>query len=179
MKNLKINYSSLNCPHCGASKYTLSYNDVFTCEYCNQSFNFNLEEIDVNSENKIFVEELKSEFYNKIEELEVEKANYKNLLLYYQKLSQPKALTNLFLTLLIISSLLLYAFIMDPETFGSHIIYGVISVVANLILFILFKKCAKSKHKHYLPYVSFFAEKVVDYQYQIDSYKKYISLLSK
>ena len=176
---MKINCSSLRCPYCGASKYSITNDDVFTCEYCNKSFNFNLEEIDFSSKNKVFIEELKSEFYSKVEEINVEKIKYKKMLIYYQKLSQPKKLVNLFLILLISSLSLLWAFIVNAETFKGVIWLAIFSTILNLGLFIFSKKQAKRKFEEYKPYVEFFAKKVVECQYQIDTYTKYISQLTK
>lgn len=174
---MKINCSGLHCKYCGATKYKISNDYVFTCEYCNKSFD--LQEIEVNLENKLFIEELKNDFYNKIEELNVEKIKYKKMLLYYQKLSRPRILVNLFLTLLILSSYFLFSLLMDFETFKEIIVYDMFIVILNTVLFIFSKRRAKRKNEKYKPYVEFFAKKVVDCQDKIDSYTKYISQLTK
>ena len=65
---MKVNYSRLRCPYCGADDFSLSGADVFLCHYCNEKFNFNLDEIEFTAKNKVFVQELKEQFNAKVKE---------------------------------------------------------------------------------------------------------------
>ena len=63
---MKVSYNNLKCPHCGATQFSLVEGDVFLCEYCNEKFNFDVDQIEINAENKVFIEELKQQFYNQL-----------------------------------------------------------------------------------------------------------------
>ena len=90
---MKALYSTLACPHCGAKNFTIVSDDIFRCEYCNQKFNYDLGKVDFSAENKIFIEELKTEFYNKIEEIAKEKMVNKEMVVYYSRLANSRKLT--------------------------------------------------------------------------------------
>ena len=65
---MKIHCSSLRCPHCGSKDFNLIKGDIFLCEYCRGKFNFDLDEVDFSSENKVFLDELRIAFTKKMNE---------------------------------------------------------------------------------------------------------------
>ena len=172
---MKISYSNLSCPHCGSKKFDLVDDDIFLCEYCNEKFNFSLEEIDFAAENKIFREELKAKFEEKINELNNEKKKYHTNLLYYKKLAYPKLLTIISAILLTLSTLVFFASLF-PDNIPLSVAFCFICNIISLILFVLVKIYGKTKYNKYRSYISFCAEKIVDYD---DKINLYVNLISK
>lgn len=168
---MKILYSSLRCPHCGSKKFNIFEGDIFLCEYCNQKFNYDLEEIDFSSENKIFIEELKQEFYDKINELNKEKVINNFLVIRYSKLSYPRKLTATFLICFLISLFALFT--------GQFILPFTLSTTIFLVLYVLAKWRSKKMFEKYAPLASLCASRVVELDGHINTYSRFISKLSK
>lgn len=179
MRNLKVNCSSLRCPHCGSAKYDLICDDVFVCEYCGQKFNFDLETVDFNSENKIFIEELKSCFEEKVIKLYEDKKLYYSNLVYYKKLENPKKFSRLSIICLVISILLLYLSIVYSLEDISLVDFSISipCVLISLTLVVISKIRNKKRFNNYHNYVEYCAEKVVECQAKIDDYNRLISKL--
>ncbi len=166
---MKVNYSSLKCPHCGAKDFFLVGDDVFLCEYCKEKFNFNIDDITFDNANKVFVEELKQQFYDKINSLYDKIKEDKTKLNYYNKLAYPKLLKVLSFVCLLIS--LIFWTVYPVFTFIS----ATISVV--FIIFSFYH--ANKRYKKYHPKAALFARKIVEHEYHINYYSKLISKLTK
>ena len=67
---MRESYSCLRCPSCGANKIVCEENG-FRCEYCDKKFNSELDEIFIDKTDKLSIEELKTFYTDKIEELEI------------------------------------------------------------------------------------------------------------
>lgn len=164
---MKIQYSQLNCPHCGATDFNLIDADVFLCEYCNQKFNFVLENIDFSNENKIFREELKEQFKQKVQEIN-KKIIYNRILLNkYSQLANSKKFTCFSFCSLGVSVMLIF----------SLSIIGVVTTVLSVILCAFAKNRAKRKREKYQPLANYYAKNIVEYNKQIDFYNIIISKL--
>lgn len=174
---MKVSYSSLHCPHCGAKSFNLINDDVFLCDYCGQKFNFCLEDIDFNSENRIFIDELKEQFNKKISELNYEKKLDYYCLLHYRKLAYPKVLPNIATTILVLTVFMLFVSIFS---FSLPAIIGFLcSNVISVPFFIFTKIYCKARLIKYKDYVSLCAEKIVDYEHEINAYTNLLSKLTK
>lgn len=180
MKILKINCSSLRCPYCGSAKYNIKKGEIFECTYCGQKFSFDLEEIDFSSENKVFIEELKSEFNEKALELYDVKKTYQNSLIKYKKLANRNKLYYFSIIFFIVSFITFLSSIINYDSYVREIVYYLLGSVGVSGAMLLFSKIRRKKAREkYSPIVSFYAEKVVSCQYEIDVYTMLISKLSK
>lgn len=166
---MKISYDSLRCPSCGSKELSIVTDDVFLCEYCNNKFNFNLDEIDLENQSKVFIQELKDEFDKKTAELYAEKSRYYHTLLYYKKLVSPKLLTILAIAIFFFS--FVFSFI-SPVT--------MIVLIAVSIVTYFFSRLFKNKRiEKYGGLVTQYAKKVVECQTKIDLYTRLVSKLTK
>ncbi|MBQ9103898.1 MAG: hypothetical protein IJY57_02275 [Clostridia bacterium] len=173
---MKALYSSLHCPHCGSSSFELVKEDVFLCDYCNQKFNYDLNEIEFTSENKVFIQELKDTFCQKINDLESEKAFYKQKVIHYSKLANSKKVSRILLVLSILSLSVSYG------VMGLFFISFLIPLILSLALFgsfIFVRKKENKKYKEYMPMASYYASKVVSLEDEITVYTKLLSKLTK
>ena len=164
-------YSSLRCPHCGAKNFKITSGDIFHCEYCNQKFNYDLDKIDFTSENKIFIQELKEEFNNKLMELSREKSKYKALVVYYSKLANSRKLTTAFFLCIMFSICVLFT--------GLLMVVAIISSIIFSILFGLAKLRSKKLHEKYQPLALLYASLIVEIEEQVTVYTRLISKLTK
>ena len=174
---MKVSYSSLHCPHCGSKSFDLINDDIFICGYCGQKFNFNLEEIDFSSENKIFIEELKEQFNKKISELNYEKKLDYIRLLHYKKLASPKLLPTLsyvFLTL----TILIFFYAISNFDFKT-VCWLVLTNVLSLSFFVLAKVYKNKKYQKYQPIISIYASNIVSCEEKITAYTNLLSKLTK
>lgn len=167
---MKIHCSNLRCPHCGSSAFQLFEGEVFLCEYCNEKFSYNIDEIDFTKE-RVLVEELKSQFYDKVSSLYEEKKKNYYMLLEYKKLAYPKILNCISIIGLIISIFSLLT--------GLIILYSITAICGFILLLIFSTKRNKKRYNLYEPYVSFYAKEIVYIQSEIDLYTKLISRLTK
>lgn len=164
-------YSALRCPHCGSDRFNIVEEDIFLCEYCNQKFNYDLQNLEINDSNKIFIEELKTAFYEKIEELEIKKYRDKKLLsIYSAKETMRKLECFSFIALTIAIFFMLCIFSLP-----------IISVFALpcVAFFIVAKKIRKKAYEKYHSIVVLYASNIVDYDEQIKIYSRLISKLTK
>ena len=163
--------SDLRCPHCGSDRFNIIEEDIFLCEYCNQKFNYDLQNLEINDSNKIFVEELKTVFYEKIEELEIKKYRDKKILsIYLAKQTMGKLECFSFIVL----------------AFGIFLLFSVFSLpivslfaIPCVVFFIIARKIRKTAYKKYHPIVVLYASKIADYDEQIKIYSRLISKLIK
>lgn len=160
---MKTYFSSLKCPHCGAQDYEIIEKDIFCCNYCSQKFNYDLDDIDLSSENKIFIEELKKEFYNKLNELNEKKRTNKIGLLYYSKKANNRKVSIIFLTLFLISILFI------------NLVYVIPFSVLFFILWRIAVKFNKINYNKYYPIASKFALRIIKIDNEIVLYTKLIS----
>ncbi len=167
---MKAKFSNLNCPHCGSKKFKIIKDDIFLCEYCDQKFNFDLDELDFSSDDKIFREELIDEFYKKLYEINTDKCKYKSMLLHYSKLSNNNKFSALSVIGIIVSFIVLLSMV---ATVFAIILMGL--SIAGLIFSI---KINKTKSEKYSPYSTYFASKIVECDEQIAVYTKLISKLT-
>ena len=172
---MKINYSSLKCPHCGAKEIHLLYDDVFSCEYCGQKFNFSIDELEINAENKIFIDELKEKFSAEVKNLNKQKTYNHNYLLAAKKLAYPKRLLTLSLISLILSLMILFGLLFSAETVP---LYVILFILFSLSIFIFAKIRSKIKYNIFKPYITFYATEIVDIDTKINAYDKWLSKLS-
>ncbi len=142
------------------------------CEYCNEKFNFDVNKIDL-TEDKVLVEELKAEFYDKIAMLNEEKKKSHNFLLEYKKLAYPKKLN----TLRIFSIIGLFFSLSCLFAGGIITVFGLIGIVGLSFALYLLKKVCDKKISTYKPNITLYAKKVVEIQSQIDYYTSLISKL--
>ena len=168
---MKIHCSSLRCPHCGSKDFNLIKGDIFLCEYCRGKFNFDLDEVDFSSENKVFLDELRIAFTKKMNEKYMQKKDYHNNLLYYKKLSSPRAFRRIGAILLTLSSAMLVG--------GIFTLLALILACISTIMLIINKKFEKQKYEKYKNKVSFYALKIVEIEDEINVYSKFISKLTK
>ena len=173
---MKVSYSSLHCPHCGSKSFDLINEDIFMCEYCGQKFNFNLEEIDFNSENKIFIEELKEQFNKKIDSLNREKKFNHNCLLFFRKRAYPKILPTVATIILVLSIILLFDSLFLPDFLP--ITFTIPFNIVSILIFIAVKFYKNYKYKKYQPLMSIYAEKIVGCEDKINAYKNLLSKLT-
>ena len=89
---MRIDYSKLTCPHCGSAKFNIIDNDIFLCEYCGESFSFNIDDLDFSNENARFIEQLKGQFSGEIMKIYGEKNEHYKKLIFYKKLANPRAM---------------------------------------------------------------------------------------
>ena len=174
---MKVSYSSLHCPHCGAKSFNLINDDVFLCDYCGQKFNFKLEDIDFNDENKIFIEEIKEEFNKKIADLNQEKKVEHFCLLQYNRLANPKLLPTVALACLIISIIVFFVELFSFDLSG--ILIGGIAIAISIPLYILSKLYMKRKYIRYKPFISICASNIIECEQKINAYISLISKLTK
>lgn len=170
---MKALYSSLHCPHCGSSSFELVKEDVFLCDYCNQKFNYDLDEIEFTSENKVFIQELKDTFYQEVIKLQSEKAFYKQKVIHYSKLANSKKISRTFLILGLISI---------SVAFTGLGIISLLSLPLSALFFVAFipaRKKENKKYKEYMPEASYYASKVVSLEDEIAVYTKLLSKLTK
>lgn len=166
---MKVNFSQLTCPHCGATNFNLINQDVFLCEYCNQKFNFDLDEIDFSSENKIFIDELKEQFTQRINELHYKIIANRKELTYYSKLATKNRLFYFSIFTLLFSIALIF----------TSFLVALPCIVASSIFVFLSKKRKDKNIQKYHPKATYYASKIVNYQTEIDFYTRLISKLTK
>ena len=174
---MKISYSALRCPHCGSSSINIVNDDVFLCDYCHQKFNFSLENIDFQNENKIFIEELKDRFIKEIEIIKNEKRIDKAMLIYYKKRANPRFLSTFSLCSLIISALASYStfFLENLNVFWYCLtIFGL-----SVFSFIFSKIRIKLRQKKYQANISYCAKKIAAQDEKISLYERLVSRLTK
>lgn len=174
---MKVSYSSLHCPHCSSKSFDLINDDIFICDYCGQKFNFNLEEIDFNSENKVFIEELKEQFNNKIAELNREKNLNHDCLLICRKRAYPNALTTIATIILVVSIIVLFESIFVPNLLP--IAFAIPFKIVSILNFTAVKLYGNYRYKKYQPLLSVYAEKIVDCENKINAYTNILSKLTK
>ena len=172
---MKISYDSLKCPHCGSHNFNLISEDVFLCDYCQNKFNYSLEEIDFSAENKVFRDELKECFEEKVDELNSEKCLYYAQLRHYRKLAYPKIYPGIFIVLAIMSVIMLISSLVGGDMFFVKI-YG-IGIAVFSVLFIASKIFVNYRYKKYIDRATFYAEKVVNCESAINAYVNLISKL--
>lgn len=166
---MKVCYSNLRCPHCGATNFTLVKDDVFLCEYCNEKFNFDLDQIEINAENKVFTEELKQQFYDQLPPIYEKIKENKIKLNIYNKLAYPKIFKTIAYLCLTFSIMFLFTF---P-------VFSIIGSVFSIGLILLAYKHAKNRYRQYSSLISFYAKKIVEYEEQVSFYTRLISKLTK
>jgi len=174
---LKEIYKDLRCPHCGAKEFRIVNDDVFLCEYCNQKFNFNVDDVPLTGKNSVFVEEMKEQFNRKIAALNEKKRQSNALLLYYRKLANPTKLVTVSAVIFAVSSLLLVSALIYREIIS--IIFPAISFAVSLTLFVFAKIHKKIRSQKYRPYVTYLAAEIADYDNEINYYTKLISKLTR
>lgn len=165
---MKVNYSRLRCPYCGADDFSLSGADVFLCHYCNEKFNFNLDEIEFTPKNKVFVEDLKAQFYDKIKSLYKEMSLYREKLNYYNKLAYPKKLKIFSYVGLLISVICIGAV---------PLLFAPLSILFLGLTFFSYNR-AKNKYNKHHPAALHYASKIVDLENEVNFYTKLISKLT-
>jgi hypothetical protein len=166
---LKVSYSKLKCPHCGSGDFNLLYDDVFLCEYCQEKFNFNIEEIDFSEENEIFIQELKEQFANKVRALHDEIIKNRAYLNEYSKKANPRKLIAFSIALIIFAFLSIF----------SYVLVGLPLLAIGVALYVFAKKNEKNKRQTYQPKANFYASKIVELSEQIDYYTRLLSKLTK
>ena len=166
-KILKIHCSKLKCPHCGASDFDLMELDVFSCNYCKEKFNFELQDIDFSKESLVFRQELKAQFEEKVSILHKKVYENKQKLIEYSSKANARKLV-IFSGCWIVFSIML---------FFSYIPIGIFSLLISLMVFIFAKKSAKKRYEKYQPLANKYANKIVNYQKEIDFYDAIISKL--
>ena len=166
---MKISYSKLKCPHCGSGEFNLLNDDIFLCKYCDEKFNFNIEEIDFSEENKVFIQELKEEFTDKVRLLHEEIVKNRILLNEYSKKANPRKLKAFSIILIIIAVLTIF----------SYFFVGLPLLVIGILIYIFSKKDEKNKQQKYQPQTNYYASKIVELMEQIDYYTKLLSKLTK
>ncbi len=144
------------------------------CEYCNEKFNFDIDKIDI-TKDKVLAEELKAEFYDRVEKLNEEKKKNYNLLLGYKKLAYPKPLNTLKIFLIIGLFFSLSCFFAGEPI----IVFGIIGIIGFSFALYWVKKVADKTFSKYKPNITHYAKKVVETQSQIDYYTRIISKLIK
>lgn len=176
---MKVTYSSLRCPHCGSSKFHIFSSDVFLCEYCNEKFHFDLEEIDFSSENKVLIEELKTEFYGKINDINKEKIKFHERLLYYKTLASPKKLIRFSIAFLVFSIALLLASLSSIMFLLPFFLVSLACTIASATLFIYTKNRNKKIYNKHKNLIAYYANKVVECENEISVYATFISKLTE
>lgn len=176
---MKVNYSSLSCPHCGSTKFNLFSHDSFLCEYCNKKFSYDLEEIDFSSENKVFRDELAEQFYIKIDELNQKKKENHYYLVHYKSLAYPKKFYYFSIFLVFFSILMFFATMMNlPALLGGFII-SLVCLAVSVMFFIFAKIRNKKAFEKYQSLITYYANQVVNYENEISIYSNFISRLIK
>ena len=168
MKILKIHYSQLKCPHCGATDFNLQTADVFFCNYCKEKFNFELESLDFSNESVVFREELKEQFREKV--LELHKKIIDNRLLLNKCLKS--ASSRMFMTLSICFLVISLTFVFSLPLVGLPLL------IISLITCFFARKRAEIRRNKYQPMVNFYASKIVDCEKEIYFYNALISKLT-
>lgn len=171
---MKVQFSSLNCPHCGSKNLKIIKDDIFLCEYCDQKFNFDLENLDFSSEDKIFREELKEEFNKKLESLYYAKYKNKSSLVYYSSRANARKLSSTLLVLLILSFFFLFGSLSNLDL----VIYALISTLIFACGYALAVVRNRYLYKKYAPFAEYYASIIVECDEQIALYTKLISKLS-
>ena len=174
---MKVSYSGLHCPHCGSKSFDLINDDIFLCDYCGQKFNFNLKEIDFDIGNKIFIEELKQQFNNKIAELNREKKISHNCLLICRKRACPKTLPTIATIILVLSIIILFESLCVPDLLP--IAFAIPFNIVSILIFSAVKLYVNYKYKKYQPLMSIYAEQIVEYENKINVYTNLLSKLTK
>lgn len=171
---MNAQFSNLNCPHCGSKNLKIIKDDIFLCEYCDQKFNFDLNELAFSSENKIFREELKEEFNKKLDSLYHEKSKNKSCLVYCSNRANARKLSSTLLALLILSVFFLFASLSNLDL----IVYPIISIPIITCAYILALIQNRYRYKKYAPFAEYYASLVVELDEKIALYTKLISKLS-
>ena len=166
---MKISYSKLKCPHCGSSEFNLLNDDIFLCKYCDEKFNFDIEEIDFSEENKVFIQDLKDEFTDKVRLLHEEIVKNRALLNEYSKKANPRKLNAFSIILIILAVLISF----------SYFFVGLPLLAIGVLIYIISKKDEKNKQQKYQPQANYYASKIVELMEQIDYYTKLLSRLTK
>ena len=169
---MKERYGNLSCPHCGSHDFKLESEDIFVCNYCQQKFNFDLDQIDYSSSTKIFRDELKNEFYNRIQELSFEKNRDQQSVVYYSKKANPRVLTPSLIVGLLLSISLIFTFVSIALT-----VIGVLGVVGFSVGIYFSVKRSKRLYKQYNPIAMEYAKNVVQKNSEIMFYTRLISKL--
>ena len=165
---MKVNYSRLRCPYCGADDFSLSGADVFLCHYCNEKFNFNLDEIEFTQKNKVFVEDLKAQFSYKVKGLYAEISSYRKKINHYNKLSYPKGLKIFSIIGMIFSLIFISIF---P-------LLSLFSILFFVGLLVLSFRLARKRYDKFHPIALHYASKIVECQNELNYYTKLISKLT-
>ena len=112
----------------------------------------------------------------KINDLESEKAFYKQKVIHYSKLANSKKVSRILLVLSILSLSVSYG------VMGLFFISFLIPLIVSLALFgafIFVRKKENKKYKEYMPMASYYASKVVSLEDEITVYTKLLSKLTK
>ena len=165
---MKVNYSRLRCPYCGADDFSLSGADVFLCHYCNEKFKFNLDEIEFTAKNKVFVQELKEQFNAKVKESYNKISFYKKKLNHYNKLAYPKGLKIFSVVGMIFSLMFISLF---P-------LLSLFSILFFLGLLVLSFQLAKRSYNKFHSISMHYASKIVACENEISFYTKLMSKLT-
>ena len=164
---MKVNYSRLRCPNCGADDFSLSGADVFLCHYCNEKFSFNLDEIEFTQKNKVFVEDLTAQFSDKIKELYTQIYSYRKKINYYNKLSYPKKFKVISFVGMFFSIMFLFVFPLF-SLFSGLLFFGAL---------VLSYRHSNKQYEKYHPISSHYASKIVDCENEIHFYTRLLSKL--
>lgn len=177
--------SELSCPHCGSKSFSLKEEDIFLCEHCGQTFNFDLDNLILSSENKGFCEDLKSEFNDEVKKLYQEKAKCDKLLQYYSKKANKRTISTIVLILTIAFPIVM--FMIESILSGMDIIFSIrlavgLGVGGTIGLISLYMVCLKIERKiysKYSVYASYYASIVADKEDLIRYYTGLVSKLTK
>ncbi len=163
-----MKYGSLSCPHCGSKKYQMVEDEVFLCEYCNQKFSFDLDNINLDTEDSVFIEELKEEFSKKTNELYYEKKKNYDSLLYYKNLVSQKKLWYLAISGFVVSIMFIFV-----------TAFSLLLLIPSAILVYFAKKKQKELSLKYAEKITYYASKVADCERKIAYYINLQSRLTK
>lgn len=166
-----MKYTSLKCPYCGSKQFNIVNNDIFLCEYCEQKFNYNIDEIEFTNDNKVLIEELKKEFYEKVQMLSSKKKICKSMVVYYSKLANKRFLSTFFIVCAIIAFTVLLS---------GNFIFPSLCIMSLFIGLHIFEiKKNQKRYEKYSPLASFYASQVVEIDNKINIYYKLISKLTR
>ena len=168
-----------HCPNCGSHQFEIVGDNVVACKYCNRETHFAWNEIDPDDENAAFIRELKESYYEQIEILNQEKRVARACLLHYKKRANPKRLVYLFGIIFVLSLFFLLSsiYIGDDSIRTAFLICTACCAAVSLAGFMYAKIRQKRRKKKYLPYVTYYAAKIVNFENEIATYSKQISNL--
>ena len=168
----------LRCAHCGSTTLSIVQENVFSCDYCGEKLNLDLDNVEFTSENEIIYEELKEKFYKKFYAIDKDRSVYKRLLVRYSNKADSKKFFWISIVCFVVSCLLLYSSVSVEEASCLLNIFIIAVALSGGSCVVGWVFC-KIRYKKYKPIALYYAAKVADCEEEMSVYTKLISKITK